>query len=306
MLQAAPSVLPGRRDLTRREGLRLLAGGFSFACLATDGMAQAIPPKPTLLSATIWVRGNWAPSLPGAAIQVIARMRDACLADVKLVSEQQPAKILVDAHNDGGATPPSIWLHPNDQPDTAWIIVDIGERDWSRLAYQFGHELGHVLCNSWGPEAKPQPPCQWLEEVFVESFSIRGLAILAREWSKKAPFKGDEPFGRSIENYRTGTLQRYTDLLGEHPDMASWFSANRTELEEQAGMSGPTVSAVPTMVSEFEKNAEFIADLGALNCWPARSAAPLEDYLNLWQKSCSELGAPGLLPDRVRSLFDVG
>ncbi|SEE66372.1 hypothetical protein SAMN05444161_6597 [Rhizobiales bacterium GAS191] len=286
--------------MTRRQGLRLLAGGFSSACLTTDSMAKAIPPKPTLLSAPVSVRGNWAPSLPGAAAQVITRMRDACLTGLKLVSDRQPAKILVDAHNDEGATPPSIWLHPNDQPDTAWIIVDIGERDWSRLAYQFGHEFGHVFCNSWGPEAKSQPPCQWLEEAFVEAFSIRGLAVLARGWAKKAPFAGDEPFSRHLESYRSGTLKRYTDLLGEHADMASWFSSNRTELEKQAGMSGPTGAAVPAMVSEFEKNSAYIVDLGALNRWPARSAAPLQDYLQLWQKSCGELGAPGLLPGRIR------
>ncbi|SED81600.1 hypothetical protein SAMN05519104_4447 [Rhizobiales bacterium GAS188] len=291
--------------MTRRQGLRLLAGGFSSACLTIDSVAQPAPTKPTLLSAPVSVRGNWAPSLPGAAAQVITRMRDACLTGLKLVSDRQPAKILVDAHNDGGATPPSIWLHPNDQPDTAWIIVDISERDWSRLAYQFGHELGHVFCNSWGPDAKSQVPCQWLEEVFVESFSIRGLAIMARGWAKKAPFTGDEPFSRYIDKYRNDTLKKYKDLLGEHPDMASWFWANRSELETQTGMSGPTVAAVPAMVSEFETNSASIVDLGALNRWPTRSAAPLKDYLHLWENSCSELGAPGLLPGRVRSLFDV-
>jgi hypothetical protein len=233
-------------------------------------------------------------------------MRDACLTEVRLVSDRQPSKILVEAHNDGGATPPSIWLHPIDRPDTAWIIVDIGERDWSRLAYQFGHELGHVLCNSWGPDAKSHPPCQWLEEVFVESFSIRGLGNLATGWAKKAPFPGDEPFGKSIENYRAGALKRYVDLLGEHPDMASWFWANRAELERQSGMSGPTVAAVPAMVAEFERNSDYLIDLGALNRWPARTAVPLEDYLRLWEKSCAELGAPGLLPGRVRGLFGVG
>src|SRR5262245_29647307 len=38
----------------------------------------------------------------------------------------------------------------------------------SVLAYQFGHELGHVTANSWQPHAKPQPPSRWLEEALVE------------------------------------------------------------------------------------------------------------------------------------------
>ncbi|WP_189561939.1 MULTISPECIES: hypothetical protein [unclassified Mesorhizobium] len=53
----------------------------------------------------------------------------------------------------------------------AWIIVDIGERDWSKLAYQFGHELSHVTANNWQADAKPAPPCQWLKEAMVEALA---------------------------------------------------------------------------------------------------------------------------------------
>jgi hypothetical protein len=291
--------------MTRR-GFMMLACAFAPMCSLGHVMAQISPSKATLMTAPISVMGNWAPALPGAAAQVIAMMRDACLTDIELLSDQQPAKILVDAHNDGGATPPSIWLHPNDRLDTAWIIVDIGDHDWSRLAYQFGHELGHVLCNSWMPEAKSHTPCQWLEEVLVESFSLRGLGILASLWAKKAPFPGDEPFNRSIASYRDNTVKRYRDLIGDHADMATWFWANRAELEKQAGISGPTVAAVPTMLAEFEENNAYLIDIGALNRWAGRSAVPLQDYLSLWGKSCDELGAPGLLPSRVRQLFDIG
>jgi hypothetical protein len=78
---------------------------------------------------------------------VLSRARQPCLAGLKLVSDRQPAKILVDNHTDGA---PAIWLH-DDPADTAWIIVDVSPLDWSKLAYQFGHELGPVLCNSCSP-----------------------------------------------------------------------------------------------------------------------------------------------------------
>ena len=38
----------------------------------------------------------------------------------------------------------------------------------SVLAYQFGHELGHVTANSWQPSGKPQLPSQWLGEAPAE------------------------------------------------------------------------------------------------------------------------------------------
>ena len=102
----------------------------------------------------------------------------------------------------------------------AWIIVDIGERDWSKLAYQFGHELGHVMANSWQPHAKPTTPCQWLEEALVEAFSIRGLGRLAESWKQDPPFAGDNAFGDAIADYRQNIVQRYTSArrrAGAHP-----------------------------------------------------------------------------------------
>lgn len=122
-------------------------------------MAQLSPPfekAPTLLSAPIELGGEWGASPPNDALAVIFRMREVCLSGVRLLSDRQPAKLRVDDHTSG---PPHIWLH-DENPDTAWIVVDIGARDWCKLSYQFGHELGHVLCNSWQSRAKPKSPSQ--------------------------------------------------------------------------------------------------------------------------------------------------
>ena len=100
----------------------------------------------------------------------------------------------------------------------AWIIVDIGERDWSKLAYQFGHELGHVLANSWGPDSKPRNPCQWLEEALVEAFSLRGLDKLADSWEQRPPFTNDAPFSESIRQYRRRMIEKYEKIAAEHPN----------------------------------------------------------------------------------------
>ncbi|WP_258595434.1 hypothetical protein [Mesorhizobium sp. AR07] len=121
--------------------------------------------------------------LEGAAVQVVKRMWHACLDGVRLVSDRQPTQLRVDEHTSGT---PAIWLHP-DGSSMAWIIVDIGERDWSKLAYQFGHECGHVFANSWQPDAKPAPPCQWLEEAMVEAFSLRGRQIT--DWTQSRDSK---------------------------------------------------------------------------------------------------------------------
>ena len=136
--------------MRRREFITMIAGSVA-AILGTRGigtarprsgdlatMTQLSPPieqAPTLLSAPIELAGDWGHMLPRAADQVVERMRHACLDGVRLLSDRQPTRLRVDEHTSGS---PAVWLHP-DGSTMAWVIVDIGERDWSKLAYQFGH-----------------------------------------------------------------------------------------------------------------------------------------------------------------------
>jgi hypothetical protein len=183
----------------------------------------------------------------------------------------------------------------------AWVIVNVGERDWSKLAYQFGHELGHVLANSWQATAKPKPPCQWLEEALVEAFSLRGLGRLAESWKRIPPFAGDNQFGSAISDYRENIVERYTKLAaaqGIADDSVAWFADHRSEIEI-AGLNPFAQAASLTMLAEYERAPECVEALGALNRWPGRSGIPIEDYLRRWKASCAELQASPLLPTRL-------
>lgn len=289
----------------RRRRLVPLAGSAALCATrlaAEDRVPQYPDGKATLASAPIEVQGDWGGSLPLSARTVVTRMRDVSLAGLCLLSDRQPERLRVDSHTTG---PPHIWLHFDGAP-LAWIVVDVGPRDWSRLAYQFGHELGHVLCNSWGPDAKPRTPCQWLEEALVEAFAVRGLGRLAQSWAENPPFAGDSAFAASIGQYRDAIITAYRTVAAEQgaaANLAAWFDARRSALESDGGVAGPARAAVPAMLAELEANPAGIDGLGALNRWPGRSGVPIEDYLRLWKRSCAEIAASQLLPIRLRSLL---
>jgi hypothetical protein len=283
----------GRRSVLQLGGVVLLGGHQ----LIGETLAQTTGPQVTLLSAPLELAGNWGESPPGDAAAVISRMRQVSLMGVRLVSDQQPERLRVDEHSSG---PPAIWLH-EDPPKTAWIIVDIGALDWCKLAYQFGHELGHVLSNSWGPLAKPAPPSQWLEEALVEAFSIRGLALLADSWEQNPPFPGDAGFAKSIRQYRADLIENYRAAAPPGPDVAACFRTHCRDFTQ--GKGDPMVLAV---VGEMERDPLCVEDLGGLNRWPARSAVPVAEYLPLWEKSCAEIGASGHLSVWLRATLQPG
>jgi hypothetical protein len=236
--------------------------------------------------------------LPGAAEAVLGRMRSACLKNVRLLSDKQPTRLIVDEHQSG---PPSVWLHP-DHRTTAWVIVDIGERAWSQLAYQFGHELGHTFANSWQWHAKPGGTCQWLEEAIVEAFSLFGLGRLAPEWTKDPPFPGDNLYGDAIAKYRADIKSEYAKLSAEQggiSDLAGWYNKNRKGIEGGGGLNAFAKAASLQFLEIYERTPDSVEAIGALNRWPGRSHLPLTDYLREWRASCNEIGASTELVDSL-------
>jgi hypothetical protein len=285
--------------MKRRHFLSLL--GICMVAPLKNAMARPTSLGVTLLTAKLELGGAWRGSAPGDAAAVIERMRAACLADVDLLSDRQPDKLRVD---DQSGSNPSIWLH-TEKPTTAWIKVIVGKRDWCNLAYQFGHEFGHVFCNSWDQDAKPRNPCQWIEEALVEAFALRGLSLLADDWMNAAPFPNDAAYANSIRSYRETILAGYrkaADEQGIAAGFGAWFKRQKPFLDEHGGLDA-AVGAVATMLSLLESDKAMVADMGALNRWPERSGVPWHDYLDLWQKSCVELNAPGRLPARLMELF---
>jgi hypothetical protein len=254
----------------------------------------------TLLSVPLELTGDWGQSPRLAAAAVMSRMRAVSFSGVELQSDRQPALLRVQANRSG---PPAIWLHP-DGSRIAWVIVDIGGHDWSKLAYQFGHELGHVLANSWGPQARPAPPCQWLEEALVEAFSIRGLSLLADSWERNPPFAGNASFSAAIRCYRFKVIAGYSkrgDPASE-AELGSWFRRTRAALEGPRCYPGPSHSRDRCRTGERARQGRRYWCSQSL---PLRSAVPLEDYFPLWQASCRQIQLKGLLPARLRSLFQL-
>ena len=117
----------------------------------------------------------------------------------------------------------------------------------------------------------------------VEAFSLRGLGLLAASWEKNPPFAGDAPFAKAIRQYRADIIEGYRKPGQPKPgaEFAAWFRQNRSVLENGGGLTQAEGPAILAILAELERGPAAVEDLGALNRWPSRSAAPLEQYLAL-------------------------
>ena len=250
-----------------------------------------------LSTAPIEFLGDWRESPPEHAEGVIRRLWDACLIGIDLRSDRQPDRLRIQSRIGG----PCVWLDFQNLM-TATIVVDGTGRNWCRLAYQLGHELGHVVCNSWQPSAVPLKPSQWLEESLAEAFALRGLARLADSWEQEAVLAEYPDYAKHLRRYRELTIAPYRHGSSSHA-LHNWFGANRVELENGIGGRTTHGPVLLMILGELDRDVGCVADLGALNRWPSRAAAPIEDYLRLWEESCAEISTPGRLPTRIKDVL---
>jgi len=252
----------------------------------------------TLLSAPIELAGDWGASSPEDALVLLSRTREVCLVGISLLSDNQPTEFLVESRS---TSAPHVWLQ---SPTRAHVVVDGTARDWCRMAYQFGHELGHVLSNSWQPDSLPLRPSQWLEEALVEAFTLRALALIADSWEQDPWLPGEARFSKDLRRYREFLIGGYRNgAAGSNQWLNGWFAGARTAVE--SGLGGRTAAgpALLMILGELVRDKRCVEDLGALNRWHGRTAVPLEDYLRHWGESCVQLGTPGRLPRRLREML---
>lgn len=255
-----------------------------------------------LMTCPIEMLGGW-DNLIGPSKAVIEKVRRACLGRVMHWVEVQPSKIVLENHV---SEYPSIWLHQ--EPRTAaWIRLNAGPGAWCQLAYQFGHELGHVLANSWTFNASPRTPSQWIEESLAEALSIYGLRQLAKDWRKDPPFPGDEAYSQEIEKYVNNILISYEDLGKKAgvDNTKNWYLKEEDHLEHDNGLGTREKAFSNLIFRALQRDPLLIADYGALNRWPERTAVGNKEYIKKWQESCKNLGLYGKLAGHIEGLLFV-
>jgi len=261
----------------------------------TGDQTQTVGPA----AAPLTVSGTWGDGVPPDVVRgLLVYMREAALAGVTLPPSKGPRAIEVVNRTSGG---PSIWLSAR-KPEAAVIYVVTGAAAWSQLAYQFGHEFGHVLANSWQPGSEPALPSQWIEETVAEAFALGTLGRIASRWRARPPFRGTNGYGTAMADYLANVRRQYEEKSAPTDAIEAWVKANPVDPAPMAAGTAKWSPGLIVMIQKlFAATPAAMADITALNQWPERSRLPAPAYLDRWRDACGRLGTPGRTPEVVRS-----
>ncbi|MEK9632496.1 MAG: hypothetical protein VW622_01540, partial [Opitutae bacterium] len=160
------------------------------------------------------------------------------------------------------------------------VNLNTGDRYWAQYAFQFSHEIGHILCGfREGDQSN-----HWFEESLCETASLFALRKLSEEWKTNPPYPNWKSFAKAFDEYAQERIDRqpWPDGLS----LADWYAKEKDLLTKDAKMRDRNLMVAVRILPLFEKNPAGWAACFALNEKKGNEKRSFETYLRDWSESC--------------------
>lgn len=106
------------------------------------------------------------------------------------------------------------------------VLLNTQGRVWAQVAYQFSHEMGHVLCG----DLSLKMPQHWFEEAFCEAVSLWTMDTLANTWKDNPPYANWKSYAPYLKQYSDEVRNR----IKEVDDLSLWYLQHHSQLTGNA------------------------------------------------------------------------
>ncbi|MEZ5477451.1 MAG: hypothetical protein R3E95_08195 [Thiolinea sp.] len=161
------------------------------------------------------------------------------------------------------------------------ILLDVKDRYWAQLAYQFAHETCHLLTNyDLAPNNVTRQ--QWFEESLCEAFSLFTLKRLAEQWRQDAPYANWTPYAAELQKYADNMLDQQHRSFA--PDLRAWYRKQREVLEDNPYAHDRMLNekVATHLLKILQSRPQDWAAINYLNLGEDTDDHSLSKYLNDW------------------------
>ncbi len=170
------------------------------------------------------------------------------------------------------------------------VLLDVSDARWDQFAYQFSHELCHIVSNFEQRDVGAEPGSrshQWFEETLCEVLSLVTLNRLSLSWQNSPPRAGWADYAPAFHRYAERLLADEHRRMPTQVSMASWYRENQQALQIDPYLRRKNEAAAAALLRLFESNPDGVSSLGYLNvARPAQSS--FAAYLASWYDCCPE------------------
>ncbi len=192
---------------------------------------------------------------------------------VKYFPRRKLDPIVIDKSRSSG---PGVIFGTNSQGERR-VNLDVKDRRWAQFAYQFGHEMGHILCNY--REAKN--PNLWFEEALCETASLFSLRRMAQTWKTRPPYSNWKSYAGALDSYVDNYVRVVAKL--DRDGLPQWLAKNEAALRK---IDRPKIHAIAAhiLLPLLEENPAHWEALDWLNQFDAGKELTFAEYLADWHR----------------------
>lgn len=162
------------------------------------------------------------------------------------------------------------------------VKLNVEDRRWAQFAFQFGHEMGHIVC---GFEEYPNPN-NWFEETLCEAASLFVLGRMAESWNTKPPYANWKDYAKSLKQYRDERMEKAK--LPEKTTLAEWFRTREESLRKDGTQRDLNLAMAAAILPLFEEAPERWGAVATLNAVRGDATRSFPQYLRDWSRSSPE------------------
>lgn len=153
---------------------------------------------------------------------------------------------------------------------------------WAQYAYQFSHEICHVLCGY-------ENDCQgnlWFEETLCEVASLYCLRRMSVEWRTNAPYENWKSFSPALRDYTDDIGRNLEDYLEiTRTGLPAYYRKHARHLSTNATDRGKNGAMALVLLAAFERQPRHWDAIRWLNSSPSPGDETFVQYLSKWHRA---------------------
>lgn len=210
--------------------------------------------------------------------------------DVKAVSQSAASTLMKYMPPDLSLSPiilknnkegPMVLLNRGKQHEYI-ILVNVSGQYWAQLAYQFSHELCHILSNY---EATRRDSNQWFEESLCEAASIHAVNQMSDIWKVSPPYPSWQSYSTSLQSYYKNILAEPHRYLQTNDSIANWYQREKVSLRLKAEQRNKNEVIGTKIYLFFKENPHRWRSIRYINIGNINNQISLQQYLQDWENN---------------------
>ncbi len=173
------------------------------------------------------------------------------------------------------------------------VRVGAKDRYWAQYAYQFAHELCHILSNySYDAGASAARRNQWFEETLCETASLYALRKMSADWQRRPPYPNWAGYAPELGAYAERLVRQRHRQLPAEISIADWLRENEALLRSDPYLRDRNDVLASQLLPLFEANPAGWEAVEYLNLSPAGTTTGLREYLQRWHTDAPDAHKP--------------